>query len=83
MADLSRFVPERLRHLLGAPTTSVEGAPKAIPLGDRIARIAEPIAATADALLGTKLADCGACKSAQDALNRGGHRSDEPGRPIV
>jgi hypothetical protein len=83
MADLTRFIPERLRHLLAAPTTSVGGGTSPIRLGDRIARVAEPIAAACDRILGTSLSTCGECQSAKDALNRGGRRSDEPGRRVV
>jgi hypothetical protein len=52
----------------------IKPAPPFIPakpfgLGDAVATIAQPIARTIDAVLGTKISQCGGCKARQAALN--------------
>jgi hypothetical protein len=39
-------------------------------LGDAVAAIAQPIARGLDAVLGTKIQECGGCKRRREALNR-------------
>ncbi len=46
----------------------INGASK---LGNRIARVATPIAAAADTVLGTKIVKCGGCKKMKARLNAG------------
>lgn len=40
-------------------------------LGDKIERIAKPIARAIDKVAGTKIAGCGGCKKMKDRLNAG------------
>jgi hypothetical protein len=40
-------------------------------LGDKIARIAQPIARAIDKVTGTKLAKCGGCKKMKERFNAG------------
>ncbi len=40
-------------------------------LGDRIERVAQPIARAIDKIAGTKVAKCGKCKKMRDRLNAG------------
>jgi hypothetical protein len=42
--------------------------PKFIGLGDRVERIAQPIARVIDGLAGTKIQECGSCKIRQKAI---------------
>lgn len=49
----------------------INGVPQKIPLGDRIARIAQPMARKIDKVLKTYLANCGGCKQMQKDLNNG------------
>ncbi len=39
-------------------------------LGDRVERIAQPIAKAIDKVAGTKIQECGGCKKRRDALNK-------------
>lgn len=41
-----------------------------IRLGDAVAAVAQPIAKAADAILGTKIANCGGCRKRRQILNR-------------
>ena len=51
-----------------------KGGPSSKPpvrgLGDLVAKVAQPIARAADAVLGTKVAGCSKCRKRQDALNK-------------
>jgi len=40
-------------------------------LGDKIARVAQPIARAIDKVAGTKIAKCGGCKKMKERLNAG------------
>lgn len=50
---------------------TINGIPQPIGLGDKIARIAQPIARAIDKIAGTKIARCGGCKKMKDRLNAG------------
>ena len=44
--------------------------PKPNGLGDRVERIAQPIARVIDRLAGTNIQQCGGCKKRREALNK-------------
>ena len=44
--------------------------PKANGLGDRVERIAQPIARVIDRVAGTKIQGCGACQKRKEYLNK-------------
>lgn len=50
--------------------TQSKNLPRPSGLGDIVAKFAQPIAAAADALLGTKLKNCGGCARRRAWLNR-------------
>lgn len=60
---------EPLRPLL-PPVQTNSGATAG--LGDRVEKIAQPIARAIDRVFGTKLASCGGCKKRREWLNRFG-----------
>lgn len=43
---------------------------KRVGLGDVVAKVAQPIASSIDAVFGTKLKGCDGCKKRQDVLNK-------------
>lgn len=45
-----------------------------IRIGDGVATVAQPIAHAADALLGTRISDCGECPKRQEKLNELGEK---------
>ena len=57
---------------LGAKREPEEPAkePKPIGLGDRVERIAQPIARVIDRVAGTKIRRCGACQKRKEYLNK-------------
>lgn len=57
--------------------TPVRSPRSALPLGDMVAAVAQPIARAADAVLGTSVANCGGCKSRQAKLNSVGQSISE------
>lgn len=51
---------------------TIDGVDQLAPgLGDKIARVAQPIARVIDKVAGTKIAGCGGCKKMKDRLNAG------------
>lgn len=44
--------------------------PQVRGLGDIVAKVAQPIAKTVDAVAGTDLKNCGGCKKRQEKLNQ-------------
>ena len=44
--------------------------PETIGLGDRVERIAQPIARVIDRVAGTKIQGCGACQKRKEYLNK-------------
>jgi len=55
---------------LPVPRWSHYGRLKPRGLGDAVAMVAQPIAKAIDAIAGTNIQQCGACKKRQEALNR-------------
>lgn len=49
----------------------IDDAPQPIPLGDRIAAVAQPVARAIDKVFGTKIENCGGCGKTKARLNAG------------
>ena len=50
--------------------------------GDLVAKVAQPIAAASDAILGTHIKGCGGCVQRQAALNRVFPFKPKPAQPV-
>lgn len=61
--------PRSWPHAWGCYGDCVE-APAPRGLGDAVHAVAQPIARALDAVLGTKIQECGGCKARREALNR-------------
>lgn len=49
----------------------IDGIPQSVGKGDKIERIAKPIANIIDKVAGTKIVGCGGCKKMKERLNTG------------
>ena len=64
--------PNPITRPQDSPDWQGTDSPKPSPsgLGDRVERIAQPIARVIDSLAGTNIQQCGGCKKRREALNK-------------